>query len=52
MAKWTGCLAGALSEAEYRAALAEAGFIDIEVIETNRFDNLAASAIIRARKPA
>ena len=50
-AKWTGCLVGALTEAEYRAALAGAGFADIEVIETNRFDQHAASAIIRARKP-
>jgi hypothetical protein len=50
MAKWTGCLAGALTEAEYRAALAEAGFTDVEVIETNRFDEHAASAIIRAHK--
>jgi ubiquinone/menaquinone biosynthesis C-methylase UbiE len=50
-AKWTGCLAGALTEAEYRAALAEAGFTDVEVIETNRFDEHAASAIIRAHKP-
>ncbi|MGA3219333.1 MAG: arsenite methyltransferase [Acidimicrobiales bacterium] len=52
VAKWTGCLVGALTEAEYRAALAGAGFTDIEVIETNRFDQHAASAIIRARKPA
>ncbi len=51
MAKWTGCLVGALTEAEYRATLAEAGFIDVEVIETNRFDEHAASAIIRARRP-
>ena len=51
VAKWTGCLVGALTEAEYRAALAGAGFADIEVIETNRFDQHAASAIIRARKP-
>jgi arsenite methyltransferase len=51
VAKWTRCLAGALTEAEYRAALAEAGFADVEVIETNRFDEHAASAIIRARKP-
>lgn len=52
VAKWTGCLVGALTEAEYRAALAGAGFTDIEVVETNRFDEHAASAIIRARKPA
>jgi ubiquinone/menaquinone biosynthesis C-methylase UbiE len=52
VAKWTGCLVGALTEAEYRAALTEAGFTEIEVLETNRFDEHAASAIIRARKPA
>jgi len=43
---------GALTEAEYRTALAGAGFSDIEVVETNRSDQHAASAIIRARKPA
>jgi arsenite methyltransferase len=51
MAQWTGCIAGALTEAEYRGTLADAGFVDIDVIETHRVNNHAGAAIIRARKP-
>jgi hypothetical protein len=49
--QWTGCIAGALTEAEYRAALSGAGFVDIDITETHRVHTHAASAIIRARKP-
>jgi ubiquinone/menaquinone biosynthesis C-methylase UbiE len=52
MAAWTGCVAGALSETEFRAALHEAGLEKIEVSETHRVHEHAAAAIIRARKPA
>jgi arsenite methyltransferase len=52
MAAWTGCVAGALTEAEFRAALHEAGLEDIEVRETHRVHEHAAAAIVRARKPA
>jgi arsenite methyltransferase len=52
MAAWTGCIAGALTELEFTAALKEAGFEDIEVRVTHRVHEHAASAIIRARKPA
>ena len=31
MAQWTGCIAGALTEAEFRAALADAGLVDVEI---------------------
>jgi SAM-dependent methyltransferase len=34
LALWTGCVAGALSEPEYRGLLAAAGFADIEVEPT------------------
>jgi ubiquinone/menaquinone biosynthesis C-methylase UbiE len=51
MAKWAGCLAGALSEEDFRAGLADAGFESIEVRETHRVNDQAASAIIRARVP-
>jgi arsenite methyltransferase len=51
MAAWTGCVAGALTEAEFRGALEAAGFTDVEVRETHRVHKHAASAIIRARKP-
>ncbi|HEX8760961.1 MAG TPA: arsenite methyltransferase [Pseudonocardiaceae bacterium] len=52
MAQWTGCIAGALTAASYRAALTNAGLVDIEIIETHRVHTYAASAIIRAHKPA
>jgi arsenite methyltransferase len=52
MAAWTGCIAGALTEDEFRAELAGAGLVDVEVRETHRVHEHAGSAIIRARKPA
>ncbi len=48
----TGCIAGALTEAEFKQALAGAGLIDLEICETHRVHTHAASAIVRARKPA
>jgi arsenite methyltransferase len=52
MAAWTGCIAGALTEAGFTSVLREAGFEDIEVRETHRVHEHAAAAIIRARKPS
>jgi SAM-dependent methyltransferase len=52
MAAWTGCIAGALTESEFRAALGAAGLADIEIRETHRVHEHAAAAIIRAAKPA
>ncbi len=46
-----GCIAGALSIAEYRAGLAAAGFTDITVTPTHEVADGMHSAIIRARKP-
>jgi ubiquinone/menaquinone biosynthesis C-methylase UbiE len=51
MAAWTGCVAGALTEPEFRSALQRAGFEDVEIRETHRVHRHAAAAIIRARKP-
>ena len=51
MAAWTGCIAGALTEREFRTALEDAGFRDIEVRPTHRVHAHASSAIIRARRP-
>ena len=51
MQQWTGCIAGALTQTEFEAALAGAGLVDIEIRETHRVHDQAASAIIRARKP-
>jgi len=52
MAAYTGCVAGALTEREFRAALSAAGLTDVEIRETHRVHDQAASAIVRARKPA
>jgi arsenite methyltransferase len=48
---WTGCIAGALSFAEYEHGLAEAGFVDITITPTHQPVPGMHSAIIRARKP-
>jgi arsenite methyltransferase len=52
MAAWTGCIAGALTEEEFRATLEAAGFEAIGIEETHRVHEHAGSAIVRARKPA
>jgi arsenite methyltransferase len=52
MAAYTGCIAGALTETEFRDALASAGLGDVEIRETHRVHAQATSAIVRARKPA
>ena len=51
MAQWTGCIAGALTEQEFRDDLGAAGFEAIELRETHRVHDQAGSAIIRARIP-
>jgi ubiquinone/menaquinone biosynthesis C-methylase UbiE len=50
MAQWAGCIAGALTEADFRAALADAGFTEIDIRTTHRVHEHAASAIVRARR--
>jgi arsenite methyltransferase len=50
MQQWTGCIAGALTDAEFRSVLEAAGFDDIEIRKTHRVHEHAAAAIIRARK--
>jgi arsenite methyltransferase len=49
---YVGCIAGALSEGEYRAGLEETGLVDIEIERTHRVADAMHSAIVRARKPA
>jgi SAM-dependent methyltransferase len=51
MAAYTGCIAGALTEDEFRAALSAAGLTDIEIRPTHRVHDSATSAIVRAAKP-
>ena len=48
MARWTGCIAGALTEEEFRGELEAAGFEGIEIRETHRVHDQAGSAIVRA----
>jgi SAM-dependent methyltransferase len=50
MAAYTGCIAGALTREEFEQGLTAAGFTDIEIRETHRVHDQAASAIIRAVK--
>jgi ubiquinone/menaquinone biosynthesis C-methylase UbiE len=55
--QWAGCVAGTISVDEYRAALREVGFKDVEVEITREtrlegIDGAIASAYIRARKAA
>jgi SAM-dependent methyltransferase len=38
MEAWVGCIAGALEENEYRRLLTDAGFADVEIVETRRYD--------------
>ncbi|MGO9753723.1 MAG: arsenite methyltransferase [Solirubrobacteraceae bacterium] len=51
LAAYTGCIAGALTEEQFRDDLHAAGFIDIEIRETHQVHEHAAAAIIHARKP-
>jgi arsenite methyltransferase len=50
MQAWTGCVAGALTRAEYEEYLRAAGLGTIEITETHRVHEHASSAIVRARK--
>jgi ubiquinone/menaquinone biosynthesis C-methylase UbiE len=51
MAAWTGCIAGALTREEFERVLSDAGLTAIEITESHRVHEHAASAIVRARKP-
>ena len=52
MQQWTGCIAGALTRDEFERRPHRAGLDRIEISETHRVHEHAASAIVRARKPA
>jgi arsenite methyltransferase len=48
---YAGCIAGALSFAEYRAGLTAAGLNEIEIRPTHAVEDGMVSAIVRATKP-
>ncbi|MDC0769497.1 arsenite methyltransferase [Streptomyces sp. HD] len=48
---YVGCIAGALSFAEYRAGLESAGFTDVEITPTHAVADGMHSAVVRATKP-
>ena len=48
---FVGCIAGALSETEYRRGLEAAGLTDVEVELTHRVADGMHGAIVRATKP-
>jgi len=48
---YVGCIAGALSKAEYEDGLDSAGFVDTSVVFTHEVADGMHGAIIRARKP-
>jgi arsenite methyltransferase len=49
---WVGCIAGALTKAEYEKELTAAGFADISVAFTHQVGDGLHSAIIKATRPA
>jgi len=49
---WVGCIAGALSKAEYEAGLTAAGFEQVSVVFTHQVGDELHSAIIKAARPA
>jgi arsenite methyltransferase len=49
---YVGCIAGALSEGEFRSGLEAAGLVDVEIVRTHPVADRMHSAIVRARKPA
>ncbi len=48
---WAACYAGALSFTEYRAGLAAAGMVDVEIVPTHAVADRMHAAIVRARRP-
>ena len=51
LASWASCIAGALTEEDFRSALEGAGMIDVSFRESHRVHDHAASMIVRAIKP-
>lgn len=49
-ATWVDCVSGALTEAEYRTALATAGFVDVSISHSDAVEHDLKSVIVRASK--
>ena len=50
-AAWAGCIAGAITRDRYRALLADAGFVDIEITDDHPVTEGQWSVFVRARIP-
>jgi SAM-dependent methyltransferase len=50
-AAWAGCIAGAVTRAQYAAGLTEAGFADVEITDSHPVQDGFWSVFVRARKP-
>ena len=50
MAAWTGCIAGAALKEDYLAAMRDAGFTEVEIVDESRvpFDLVASDPTARA----
>lgn len=48
---WVGCIAGALSYAEFETILHAAGFVDVQITPTHEVAPGMHAAIVRGRKP-
>jgi arsenite methyltransferase len=48
---WAACIAGAVTRDLYRSQLVEAGFIDVEIVDSHTVADGFWSVFVRARKP-
>jgi arsenite methyltransferase len=49
---WAGCIAGAVTRSVYRSQLADAGFVDIEIVDDHSVADGFSSVFVKARTPA
>lgn len=52
LAAWAGCIAGAVTRSDYRSQLADAGFVDVEIIDDHAVADGLSSVFVKARTPA
>jgi ubiquinone/menaquinone biosynthesis C-methylase UbiE len=50
-AAWAACIAGAVTRDRYRAQLVDAGFADVEIVDSHTVADGFWSVFVRARKP-